>query len=40
VAELEVEALATRFGGDEEFKGLLCRISGYTPPRSAGRPAR
>lgn len=26
-----------RFNGDEEIRGTLCRISGYTPPRAAGR---
>ena len=27
----------TRFKKGEEFKAILCRISGYVPPRSAGR---
>ena len=26
-----------RFDGGKELRGTLCRLSGYTPPRAAGR---
>jgi len=27
----------TRFNGDQEFKGTLCRLRGYIPPKAPGR---